>query len=306
LEGDAMSCTARLPVGPDEQYTPGGRVVKKVEVYGWTIEDRPGTYLELDKLRIRVDHAYQRKRVNAARVNRIASRFAWYKFGVLVVFRHSTDGTWWCVDGQHRLLAALKRSDIALVPCMVFDCDDVAAAAAAFLGLNADRGAVGTMDKFNALVAGADETAQLVRAMVEGDGYRIAYQDSPKTVRCISAIYRAAQRDFAAAEVAWRVCLEICDPDPPHDRVFTGVFGLERAVRKAGAGSLLNPNNLRPLKRARQEGILQAIRAASNLRNSGGPRVAAEGVACVVNKGRRSNFVPNMAPGSGAGGEADE
>lgn len=267
-----------------------------INAFGWNIPDKPGQYTLLPKNQIGIDYDCQREKINTGRVSRIANQFHWYMFGVLTVFRRP-DGSYWCADGQHRLLAARKLDSVHELPCLVFDANSRADEAKGFLAINGDRTSVNMVDKFHKLVTTGDETAILVQSMIAESGYRVGRGGtSQHIVGCIGSIYRAAQSDFASAEVAWKLCVEIFKGKPPLDRVYMGIFTLECEMRRRDCGSMANPRNAYPLIKAGPEAIAESIRKAHGFRGSEGPRISAEGVARIVNYKRRTGLVPNMAP----------
>src|SRR4051794_31726791 len=90
------------------------RGTDKIRQYGWTADNVPGKLIYLPKESLQVDPTYQRP-LNDRKRLRIASAFNWAAFGVLICARRP-DGTIWVIDGQHRLSAAMSRSDVRDVP----------------------------------------------------------------------------------------------------------------------------------------------------------------------------------------------
>jgi hypothetical protein len=91
--------------------------LSKVERYGWEMKDEPGELMHVDKKRLRIDHEYQRS-ANEVKVTEITKRFSWLALGAIVVVRRGD--AYYVVDGQHRVMAAMRRTDIATLPCVVF------------------------------------------------------------------------------------------------------------------------------------------------------------------------------------------
>jgi hypothetical protein len=112
----------------------------KLSHYKWKTKNNQGEFVMIDKNELFVDHAYQRDKINEVRINAIASDWDWVMCGALSVSER--DGKLWVMDGQHRKLAADKRSDIKMLPCMVFDLDSQQKEAGAFVGLNSQKTAV--------------------------------------------------------------------------------------------------------------------------------------------------------------------
>ena len=99
-------------------------------------DGEPGELLYLNKNILEIDHSYQRNAKNA-RVLKLARRWNWLSCGVLTVAKRS--GRYYVVDGQHRLMAALKRADIDQLPCLVFESSEMREEAVAFRDANKER-----------------------------------------------------------------------------------------------------------------------------------------------------------------------
>lgn len=122
----------------------------KIERYGWKVRDEKGNLEWLPKNNLHIDKAYQRNLSEEKRL-RIASNFSWIAFGALSVALRP-DGTFWIIDGSHRHAAAMSRSDIKDVPCVLFSTvGDGVDEANGFLALNTARKPLEYLDKFNAL-----------------------------------------------------------------------------------------------------------------------------------------------------------
>jgi hypothetical protein len=89
----------------------------KVARYGWTVTDEPGVLRMLHKDHLLVPAEYQRD-ANEDKVRKIASEWSWLSFGAVIVGHRG--GKYYTIDGQHRVLAAKRRSDVGEVPCVVF------------------------------------------------------------------------------------------------------------------------------------------------------------------------------------------
>ncbi|QJW94743.1 DUF6551 family protein [Frigoriglobus tundricola] len=289
----------KTPLPPDEIYTPNGAIVKKTDAYKWKTVDDPGRFLWLSKQVIGVDHSYQREQVNEARVNRIAAELSWVKFGVITVVRRG-DRTYWCIDGQHRLLAAKKRSDVAKVPVMLFEVTNKTGEADGFLKINSDRGAVSTFSRFNALLTTRDATAVATQQMVEASGYRFSLDGRKYTVRCLAAVYNAYRTCRESATAAWELCVMLYAGDCPIDNVFSGLFVLERALRKRDPGrSLRDPDNVKIILALGKAELSAAALRMVTVMGKGGPKMQAAGIARAINQKRRKNLVPSLLDGGG-------
>lgn len=280
----------KLP--PDKILPPQGEPVDKVDVYGWQILDKSGQFRKISKHELNIDHDYQRDHVHHARVNRIASRWSWVRFGVICVVRRP-DGTYWVFDGQHRKLAADKRSDIDELPCIVFTSTGPVDESKFFLDSNCDRGAVSMLDRFKALVAQNDAVALSVKSMTERSGYRIQRGKARKSVQCVGVLMRAVASDQESAQAAWDALVAISDHESIVDRVFQGLYAVEKHVKRLELGSIADAK-LRPfLSRLTIRSILRSIAETAAFYGKGGPKVYGEAVLRIMNKGRQHK-IPSL------------
>lgn len=293
---------AKLPA--DQMLTIGGNVADKIDMYGWEMVDKCGRFQKVSKRELHIDPGYQREHVKHARVNRIASRWSWVRFGALSVARRP-DGSLWVFDGQHRKLAADKRSDVDELPCMVFTATGAVDESKFFLDVNCDRGTVAMIDRFKALLAQKDPVAEEVTRMVAATGYKISRGGADFTVQCAGALYRMTKADGEAAAVAWQVAAEMYAGKPVLDRVFSGLWGAERHIRRSGLGSIARPPFSAALVKLTPTKICRSIAATGEYHGAGGPKTQAEGVIRLLNHGRRTNLVPSLYTGA-ASDEAGE
>lgn len=142
---------------------------------------------------IRVDDSYQRP-VKARRIQQILRDFTWAQFGALMVVDQG-DGTYTVYDGQHRLRAAQKHPDITEVPAIIVELDAAREEAEAFLGVNVNRSAISTVEKYWAGIEAGDEAMMRVCAVLEEAGCEVVPpgKESPAANRtkAITAIERA-------------------------------------------------------------------------------------------------------------------
>src|ERR1700686_676187 len=126
----------------------------KVERYGWKMRDRPGELCEINKRDLKIDIAYQRS-LKRARVLDMAQDWSWVACGAVVVALRQP-GEWFVVDGQHRVAAALLRSDIERIPCIAYAAEDLRQEAQGFIDTNTKRGSMTLADRFKALIITKD------------------------------------------------------------------------------------------------------------------------------------------------------
>lgn len=265
----------------------------KVDQYHWKMHDEPGEFRKIHKRSLHVDHRYQRKHVSKKRVYEFARDWAWSSCACIVVSQRE-DGSYWVLDGQHRKLAADKRSDIVELPCLVFKMASLDEEALAFLGLNTSRGPVQKIDSWDALITGRNDTALAIDAMVRATGYEVKPGGQRWTVSCVAALVRAQQKNPSIADGVWNLCVELYQGDSVNSKLHDALFRLEEHAIKHDM-SILSGANRQKLVQVGVNGLMQKTNEAKALHGKGGDTVAAHGLLLLINKGRRSNFIPPLA-----------
>lgn len=264
----------------------------KIDRYKWAHADRPGQFQLISKHQLSVDHEYQRDPTGQAKILRFARDFSWPHFGALIVARRASDNSLWVVDGQHRLLAALKRTDVDLVPCMIFESSGIVNEAATFLGINGTRASVSAVSKFRALIAMGDPVALHVQSLLAKAGRVASSSNGATTVSCVSLMCKLQRSQPEILARLWPVVSSVCRGTHVHDRLLDTLMYIERRIAPT---SLCEPKWQDRLHRAGPVAILQEISAASALYKRGGVRVWAMGVVGLLNKGMRSGGRLQMA-----------
>lgn len=269
------------------EQTPHG--LDKIKRYGWLSKNEPGKLVYVAKESLRVDQTYQRS-LNDSKRKRIASNFNWAAMGVLLCARRP-DGTLWVIDGQHRLAAAMSRSDVRDVPVVVFQFDgNIQDEAADFLIANKERKPLTGVDSFKAQVAAGDPIAIAVNDMVHSTGRVIGTATDNKTVRCVAMLYSCMQSNATAMKQLWPFICELCADEPIDNRFVAGLHYLETRLvdGKDEDCSILETANRSKLLDAGVKKILRAIGDAAAYYHRGGAGVFAKGILNVVNYKRRN------------------
>lgn len=265
---------------------PGGRgKVSKVAKYGWILRDRPGEFAYINKNELHIDHAYQRDKVIVTKIREIQANWSWAGCGCILVARRR-DGSCWVFDGQHRVLAARNRSDIADLPCLVFDVDDKTQEAAGFLVSNSERKPVSAIAKFKAMVLTNDPASVSVDRVFKDLG--IEYSDCPNgpgQIKCIASCIRLAAADVEAFRVCLAAAAIVCGDEPIHSDILEGLFWIERRHQIVSTGRFM-----RRLESIPKADLLQSITRFAAAEGKRGEKVSAAGILKCVNKGLRSKF----------------
>jgi hypothetical protein len=171
-----------------EEYQRG---ISKVDRYGWSMEDKPGEMRMLDKHLLRIDPAYQRN-ANDIKIREMAGNWSWIGCGVITVAERPIGqhrSTYFVVDGQHRVLAAMKRADISDLPCIVFRVLRVAEEAGAFLRTNTLRKPITAIERFNAMITSGDQQAIKVKSIIDATGLDLRKTcNAPKQIKCLRTL----------------------------------------------------------------------------------------------------------------------
>lgn len=128
--------------------------------------------------RLRIDPRYQREigRRGADNILLIAARFAWAKFGPVIV-APVDGGLFAIVDGQHRTTAAALRG-FESVPCVIIAAD-AAAQADAFVAINANVTAMSPLQLHAARLAAGDGSASVIGEICAEAGVTICRYPVP-------------------------------------------------------------------------------------------------------------------------------
>jgi hypothetical protein len=269
-----------------ELTTHTAKGVDKTARYGWVTKDAPGTLQMLHKDVLQIHPAYQRD-VLPDKVKAITAAWSWLSLGALVVGERG--GEFWVIDGQHRTLAAKRRSDITHLPCVVFKTADVKTEARGFLECNTGRKPVTAVGKQKALVAAGDEVAAYVQQQCEA--LRLQIKPNAKTVgqlKCVAWCMRRASDDKAVFRLVLEMGAELSAQDqmPVNEMLLEGLWLLHL---KCGDGLA----DKRLTKRLREKGarvLLDAAKRAAAYYVTGGGKVWAQGMLAELNKGLQRKF----------------
>lgn len=252
----------------------------KIDRYKWKVRDEVGELSWLSKGLIDVDLDYQRN-TNQAKVLDIARNWSWVACGTITVA--DRDGTFYAIDGQHRVAAARLRSDITNLPCVIFKVDGVRAEAEGFLAANTGRKPLTGIDKYRAKILTADEATVALSGLLDRAGYTVRNSSDKATAKAVAMFAKLAARDLDALNKVFMVFAEDLDHAYAHEISVTALWFLE-------SGQHVDLLDRRTRARIRSLGageILVAAKRASAYYARGGEAVWAEGVTNALNKGMR-------------------
>ncbi len=265
-------------------HTPKG--VNKTDRYGWTTKDEPGRLEMLNKEVLQIHPAYQRE-VIPLKVTQITANWSWVGLGAIVVAERS--GEFWVIDGQHRVLAAKRRSDITHLPCVVFKTSDIKQEARGFVDLNTGRKPVTILAKMRAMKVAGDAISIYVTDICEALGLEIV-----KNAKHVGQIGAVGWMMTRASEDKERFCacmelaseLSRADSVPVSGKLLAGLWYINANVPMGLADKRLS-------RRIREKGAIALVLAATKASAyfaGGGDRVFADGMLSELNKGLQNKF----------------
>lgn len=258
--------------------------MSKIDRYGWIVHDTPGVFLEIDKHDLNVDKTYQRDQ-NEAKVKAIASAWSWVSCAAIVVADRS--GLFFVMDGQHRVLAARRRSDITTLPCLVFSVEQSADEAKGFLRINKGRRPLTSIETFKAECSVGNTDAIEAQRIMTASGRYASQKDGPNTVRCIAMLTKIIREQPGSAETIYDITNAICHGRTLNNRVLAGIATIVRRM-KGESKDLVRLR--RRLVDVGYDEIDLSISKACSFFARGGDKVFAEGILQAANKGLRNRF----------------
>jgi hypothetical protein len=173
---------------------------------------------------IRVDESYQRP-LKKKRVAQILRDFRWAQFGALQLVDQG-DGTFTVYDGQHRFAAAKQHPHIQMVPCVIVVLDQAYEEAQSFLGVNINRSAISTVEKYWAGIEAGDEMMMRICAVLEDADCEVVppgtKSPAPNRTSSISAIQRSIER--YGEEATTEACRTLIGAWPKDNAALAGVM----------------------------------------------------------------------------------
>ena len=233
-----------------------------------------------------IDHEYQRNEISLKNVNRIASMWSWHCVGAITVGRR-VDGTLVVIEGQHRVLAAMKRVEIKELPCLVFNVNSLEEEAAIFLAVNTIRKTVSALDQHRAGHVANDPLRTKVQAMLDDLGISIIKnpRGSTQTAAIGNILHQYKVQGEDALYGALTIAKAIEFPNGIPGNIIRGLAVV--AKRNPGKiGFIAERCAIYPA------GTFEAsMRRRKELLGKGGELVEATSICEVINKGLRSNKI---------------
>jgi len=239
-----------------------------------------GSLKMLDKHILRIEVAYQRN-LNDQRVLALARSWSWVACGTITVAYRN--GKYYVVDGQHRVMAARQRSDIQLMPCIVFDTRSLKEEAVGFYNANVNRTPLKAVEKLPSLIVQGDAAAILVQRLIEESGRLPGRPSGPNTVCCIHSMLKWAKNQPSILQRTWPLITEVCRGHVMDERILSGLLFIELHAGE----SLLNKRNYDRVMKVGAEGLVIAATRAAQIMARGNDKIWAQGIIEVLNKNCR-------------------
>lgn len=268
--------------------------ISKIEQYGWRLADTPGELIWIDKHDILIDRTYQRDLVSS-KVTAISADWSWLACGVLLVGRRN--GKYFAYDGSHRHAAAMQRSDIQKLPCLVFESIGADAEAKGFIAANTLRKPIDSLDRYRAHLVAGDPIALKVERLLKDSGYEPARAiGTGRKIKCLTLLRKMVSENEEMLRRCWPLVLEVADGGPISERLIETVVFIEGKLAKMRGGldaagdSLLKSPWRDRLVRLGPDGVNDATVKATAYYAKGGARIWSFGVVDALNRGVRNRL----------------
>ncbi|MCJ9428567.1 DUF6551 family protein [Kordiimonas marina] len=203
-----------------------------------------------------IDASYQRdaaSRRSSALINRIADGFDWSQLQPLVVAERP-DGTYFVVDGQHRLAAA-EKCGVDKLPCYIVPATALSAEANSFVGINKNRVNITPLQVYHAELAAGDPAAMQVAEIAQEAGVTIPKNPTvvgpqndrvtpPKVLTCISRLKKCLLT--FGADAVKDAMIALVEAGDDHSNYLGASFleGVVMIYARHGFNGVLDPDRL--------------------------------------------------------------
>lgn len=255
--------------------------VSKVQRYKWSPLGDKGTFKWLSKKELQVDHSYQRNKLNELRINQMSSSWDWILCGALSVAIR--ENAYYVMDGQHRKLAADKRDDIELLPCMIFSTESKPIEAMHFVGLNSQKTSVSGPDRFKAMIAAGDKNAIALKDLITSTGHKVGANSAIKTVSCILCLWKLFNKNAEIITRLWPLLSDMSPSSPIVDTFVRAMYGCELQMVSRKLSLTMEPFRTKLLSIG-SPGIIQEVRRQVLIVGKGGQHIETVGAMKFLNR----------------------
>lgn len=272
------------------EKTPQG--VDKVTRYDWKLKDldKPGRLAYINKHEMVIPE-FQRD-VTDFKVKNITREWSWIACGAISLY--CLNGIYYVLEGQHRVMAALRRSDIQDLPCVIFEGISDQDAAIGFVSANTNRKPITALDTFKAKIVAEDEVALFVRDEFQRLGIKPKkVAKSARQIKSMGLAMKLAAQNRERFTRVFGFLSRLCADAPIREKLIDGIWYLDKFC---GDG-LEDPRLKKRLLQVGESALVQGADKASAFYSKGGARVWAEGMIQVINLKLRNKF--EITPNSG-------
>jgi len=258
--------------------------VSKKDKFNWVKPGAKGKYMEIDKRLLHIEGDYQRPEQSEKKVKQIAANWDWPACGVILVGQRE-DGSYYVIDGGHRVRGSFYRDDIYMLPCLVFEFDSVSDEAKAFLRRNTSPTMVKSHDKFRAGVTGKIPEALAAKRILDKYGYKLkVHGGGKKAFAGIAALQRLVSVDEELTDRVFGICATIAEDEHFSSMVLQGLFEFAKKFRDR---DVLCNGFVDKLARVGATGCDAIIKRFFLEVQAGGAVNAARAITRFYNKGKR-------------------
>ncbi|WP_054310003.1 ParB/RepB/Spo0J family partition protein [Mesorhizobium sp. 1M-11] len=241
--------------------------------------------------RIDVDRNYQRP-LKPRLVKKILAKFAWRKFGAVVLSRQE-GGRYTIVEGQHRWKAASLHPNVTEIPAIVVEHADTADEAGSFLAINRDRQAVTSVEQYWAGLTAGDEWAMAVSRVLQAANCDVVPEPGhyrPNLTASIGAIDRCLKRYGHGATRRALLVIRAAWPDDSKSLRGTLITALARIIR-ANDKTINEADLANALRRESFAKLTAHAEAFRKLSGGSSETALSKALVEIYNKGKRVNQI---------------
>lgn len=164
-----------------------GKTAQEISVISEKLEIRT-----VPKELLNIDYSYQRK-WSEKNIEKFSHNWNELIAGTLTVAERE-DKTLWVVDGQHRLMAAMRCDDVKTLNCIVFQSKGQMHEAGLFALLNTHRRNPSSAQRFRANIISGDSDTLFIRNTVTKYGFKLSSNSNPSqnikpSIICYGVMY---------------------------------------------------------------------------------------------------------------------
>jgi hypothetical protein len=233
-------------------------------------------YLRVNE--INVDTTYQRD-LDEGHSKKIAKKFDRKACGAIMVARRK-DGTYWVIDGGHRLDAAKKAGE-EFILCLVYNVENAGEEAYLFVSLNSGRKNVHPVDRFRAALVSGEQLETAIFSFLKKKGLSVARGKHENNIGFASRLISTWNSNGEAAMSAILYQLSIREGEPLSCDVHEGLWYMLKNGQK------INQRDIEKLRRAGIFSIEKTIKMmAVTMGKKRTAQLDAAGIVSIINKGR--------------------